>query len=46
MARQGILDRIQKYVRPYRITEGKHFRLKDFDPGDTCGLTLDKGQAS
>ena len=46
MARQEILDRIQKYVHPYRITEGKDFHLKDFDPGDTCGLKLDKGEAS
>jgi PPK2 family polyphosphate:nucleotide phosphotransferase len=46
MAKQEILDRIQKYVHPFRITDGKGFRLKDFNPGDTCGLTLDKGQAS
>ena len=46
MARQEILDRIQKYVHPFRVTEGKGFRLKDFDPGDTRGLTLDKGHAS
>ena len=30
-------------VAPYRISKGKGFRLKDFDPGDTCGLQLDKG---
>ena len=41
-----ILDRIQKYVDPFRITKGKGFRLKDFDPGDTCGLQLDKGEAA
>jgi polyphosphate kinase 2 (PPK2 family) len=46
MSRQEMLDRIQKYVHPFRITDGKDFRLKDFNPGDTCGLTLDKGQAS
>ena len=46
MARQEILGRIKKYVDPFRVTEGKDFRLKDFDPGDTRGLTLDKGQAS
>jgi PPK2 family polyphosphate:nucleotide phosphotransferase len=45
MARKEILDRIEKYVRPFRITKGKGFRLKDFDPGDTCGLKLDKGEA-
>ena len=46
MARQEILDRIAKYVDPFRITEGKGFQLKDFDPGDTCGLRLNKGEAS
>ena len=46
MARQEILDRIQKYVRPYRITKGKGFQLKNFDPGDTSGLVLDRGEAA
>ena len=46
MARREILDRIQKYVDPFRITKGKGFRLKDFDPGDTCGLQLGKGEAA
>jgi PPK2 family polyphosphate:nucleotide phosphotransferase len=46
MRRKEVLDRIQKYVHPYRITKGKGFRLKDFDPGDTCGLKLDKGEAA
>jgi PPK2 family polyphosphate:nucleotide phosphotransferase len=46
MARQEILDRIQKYVQPYRITKGKGFQLKNFDPGDTSGLVLDKGEAA
>jgi PPK2 family polyphosphate:nucleotide phosphotransferase len=46
MPRKEILDRIEKYIDPYRITKGKEFRLKDFDPGDTCGLRLDKGEAA
>ena len=46
MPRQEVLDLIGKYVAPYRITKGKGFRLKDFDPGDTCGLQLDKGEAA
>jgi PPK2 family polyphosphate:nucleotide phosphotransferase len=46
MARQEILDQIEKYVKPFRITKGKNFRLKDFDPGDTCGLKMDKGEAA
>src|SRR5215467_6042273 len=46
MARKEILDRIQKYVHPFRITKGKGFKLADFDPGDTRGLKLDKGAAA
>jgi PPK2 family polyphosphate:nucleotide phosphotransferase len=46
MARKAILDRIEKYVDPFRITKGAGFKLADFDPGDTCGLRLDKGEAS
>ena len=46
MARQEILDQLEKYVKPFRITKGKNFRLKDFDPADTCGLKMDKGEAA
>ncbi len=46
MARKEILDRIQKYVNPFRITKGNGFRLKDFDPTDTCGLKIEKGEAA
>ena len=46
MARREILDRIQRYVDPFRISTGKGFRLKKFDPGDTCGLQLGKGEAA
>ena len=46
MTRKEILKRIEKYVSPFRITKGKDFRLKDFDPGDTCGLKMEKGEAS
>ena len=46
MPRKEILDRIQKYIDPFRITKGEGFRLKDFDPTDTCGLKLDKGEAA
>jgi PPK2 family polyphosphate:nucleotide phosphotransferase len=46
MARQEILDQVEKYVKPFRITKGKNFRLKDFDPADTCGLKMDKGEAA
>jgi len=46
MARKEILDRIEKYVDPFRITKGKGFKLKDFDPAETCGLTMGKGEAA
>ena len=46
MRRKEILDRIVKYVDPFRITKGKGFRLKNFDPGDTCDLQIDKGEAA
>jgi hypothetical protein len=41
MPREEILDLLQRYVTPYRITKGKGFWLKDFDPGDTCGLQIE-----
>ncbi len=46
MPRKAILNRIQKYVHPFRITKGKGFKLKDFDPSDTRGLKLDKREAA
>ncbi len=29
------LERIRKIIKPYRITDGKNFKLKDIDPDDT-----------
>jgi PPK2 family polyphosphate:nucleotide phosphotransferase len=46
MPREEVLDLLQKYVTPYRITKGKGFRLKDFDPDDTCGLQIEKAEAT
>jgi PPK2 family polyphosphate:nucleotide phosphotransferase len=46
MANNKILERLEKYVGPFRITSGKGFRLKHFDPGDTRGLQLDKSEAN
>jgi len=46
MPRKEILNRIEKYIQPFRITKGEDFQLKNYDPGDTCGLKLDKGEAS
>jgi hypothetical protein len=46
MLKKETIDQIQKYVHPFRITRGKGFQLKDFDPADACGLKLDKGEAA
>jgi PPK2 family polyphosphate:nucleotide phosphotransferase len=46
MQRDKILDRLEKYVGPFRVTRGKGFRLKNFHPGDTCGLQLAKSEAA
>jgi PPK2 family polyphosphate:nucleotide phosphotransferase len=40
--RSEMLKRIGKLVEPYRVTRGKKFRLKEFDPGDTGGLGSDQ----
>lgn len=38
--------KMRKLVEPYRITDGKKFRMKDIDPGDTGGLKSEfKGEA-
>ena len=38
--------KIRKLIKPYRVTNGKKFRLKDVDPGDTGGLKSEvKGKA-
>jgi PPK2 family polyphosphate:nucleotide phosphotransferase len=46
MPREDVIDTINKYVGPFRITKGKGFRLKDYDPDDTCGLKMDKEEAT
>jgi PPK2 family polyphosphate:nucleotide phosphotransferase len=42
MPRKEILDRIEKFIDPYRVTKGGRFRLKDIDPDDTRGLKSDR----
>ena len=46
MPRKDILDAMRKYTDPFRVAKGKDFRLKDFDPGDTLGLKMDKEEAA
>jgi len=40
--KREILKKVERLVDPYRITKGKRFRLKDFDPADTGGLGSDR----
>jgi PPK2 family polyphosphate:nucleotide phosphotransferase len=34
----NVVKRIEHFVEPFRVVDGKNFRLKDIDPGDTAGL--------
>jgi PPK2 family polyphosphate:nucleotide phosphotransferase len=42
MTDKAMLKRIDRFVAPYRITNGRKFRLKDVDPGDTHKLGDDQ----
>ena len=33
-----VVKRARKFAKPFRVTDGKKFRLKKNDPGDTLGL--------
>jgi PPK2 family polyphosphate:nucleotide phosphotransferase len=33
-----IIKKARKISKPFRVTRGMHFRIKDVDPGDTLGL--------
>jgi len=46
MKTKEIIKKPQELARPYRVTNGAKFRLKDYDPGDTMGLhSKDKSRA-
>jgi PPK2 family polyphosphate:nucleotide phosphotransferase len=38
MKKKDFLKGSKKFAKPFQITDGKEFRLKHFDPGDTLGL--------
>jgi PPK2 family polyphosphate:nucleotide phosphotransferase len=38
MKAKQIIERARKFCKPYRVTNGKKFRLKDVDPSDTQDL--------
>ena len=47
MKTKEIIERSQKFISPYRVADGKKFRLKDVDPGDTGKATSeDKPRAN
>jgi PPK2 family polyphosphate:nucleotide phosphotransferase len=39
---KNILKRAKAYASAFQVTNGKGFRLRDFDPGDTLDLNTDK----
>jgi PPK2 family polyphosphate:nucleotide phosphotransferase len=36
-----VVEKGREFCKPYRVTDGSKFRLKDVDPGDTQGLKSD-----
>jgi PPK2 family polyphosphate:nucleotide phosphotransferase len=36
-----LIGRARKFAKPFRVEDGKRFRLDDFDPGDTLDLTAE-----
>jgi len=39
MKTNEIIKRAHKLTKSFRVTDGKKFRLKDYDPGETLGFT-------
>jgi PPK2 family polyphosphate:nucleotide phosphotransferase len=37
--------KIPRHIKKYRVDDGKGFRLADYDPADTMGLDIEKGDA-
>jgi len=42
----SVIARARKISRPFRVTKGDGFRLKDFDPGDTGSLGIQDKEAA
>jgi len=38
MKKNRVIKRARGFAKPYRVSDGKRFRLKDIDPGDTGDL--------
>ena len=41
MSQNEKVERVRKFIKPYRITDGKSFKLKHIDPGDTGDFDKD-----
>jgi len=39
---EELIERARKFSKPYRVCEGKGFRLKDVEPGDTSDFTAEE----
>jgi PPK2 family polyphosphate:nucleotide phosphotransferase len=44
MKKSKIIERSHEFAEPYRVTNGKKFQLKDFDPADTGKVTSEDKQ--
>src|SRR5215813_3598431 len=42
MKTKEIIKRARGFAKPFRVTKGKDFRLKDVDPGDTLEFTKEE----
>jgi len=38
MSTKDVIKRARGFSKPFKVTDGSEFRLKDIDPGDTLGL--------
>src|SRR6185503_15586963 len=41
MKTKTLIKRARKLAKRYRLTDGRSFRLKDVDPGDTLGYAIE-----
>ena len=39
MGTDELIKRARRFAKPFRVTDGRGFRLRDVDPGETLGLT-------
>ena len=45
MKTKEIIKRANEFAKPFRVTKGKNFRLKDVDPNDTLDFTKEADKA-